>query len=119
MGLGILAFYALLIVAGSSYFIKYFRRWVWRWLHYGIYAVFGLGLIHSLYISPDYLSGWVLDYFDGEKLIVVIMVAITVLFLLWRIFMLQRPNAQRKPTQAQQQRRSATALVQVPVENQG
>ena len=45
---GALALDVLLIVLASSLLIKYLPRKKWRRLHYGAYAVLGLGLYHGL-----------------------------------------------------------------------
>ena len=51
---GALALDVLLVVLASSLLIKRLPREAWRRLHYGAYAVLGLGLYHGLLIPNDF-----------------------------------------------------------------
>lgn len=89
-GLGVIAFYFLLIVAISSIFIKYMKRDWWRFLHYGTYIVIFLGLAHGLFISGEFMEEEVFDFDEPEKVILLIFTALAVAIPIWRLFLAKK-----------------------------
>lgn len=88
---GTLAAYALIAVAVSSLFIKQMPRRQWRLLHYGSYAVLGLGLIHALTISNEFARYEPFRIEEPDKfLLVAVAVPLVALFPVWRIVAVRR-----------------------------
>lgn len=93
---GTLAAYALIVVTLSSLNIKRMPRRQWRALHYGSYAVLGLGLIHALTISNEFARYEPFRIEEPDKfLLVVVAVPIVLLFPIWRIAAAQRLRARK------------------------
>jgi sulfoxide reductase heme-binding subunit YedZ len=59
-GLGVIAGWMSAIIVGSFYV----RRWIgvkaWRWLHRWTFAVYGLGIVHTLGSGTDARSVWLI-----------------------------------------------------------
>ena len=62
----------------------------WRILHYGTYLFLVLGLAHSLLISAEYKAGELFDFEEPEKIILLAMGGIALLFPTWRIIAAHR-----------------------------
>lgn len=87
IGLGVITFYVLLMVAISSILIKYLKRDWWRILHYGTYIIIFLGLAHGLFISGEFIDEEVFDFDEPEKVILLIFTALAVMIPIWRLFL--------------------------------
>ena len=94
-GLGTLAFYTLLVVTISSLCIKRMKFKDWRVLHYGTYLLLALGLTHGLFISAEYKAGELFEPDEPEKMILLIMAGIVLLFPTWRVIAARRHNARK------------------------
>ncbi len=94
-GLGTLAFYTLLIVVISSLLFKKMKFSNWRVLHYATYLFLALGLVHSLLISGEYKAGELFDFEEPEKIVLLFMGAIALLFPIWRVIAARRQRANR------------------------
>jgi len=93
---GTLAAYALIVVTVSSLNIKRMPRRQWRVLHYGSYAVLGLGLVHALTISNEFARYEPFRIEEPDKfLLVVVAVPVVLLFPIWRIVAAHRLRARR------------------------
>lgn len=93
-GLGTLAFWTLLIVTLAALAIKKLPRPTWRALHYGVYLFFVLGLAHGLLISGEYrIEAELIDFEEPEKIILLVMGAITLGFPVWRVWSARRKTA--------------------------
>lgn len=90
IGLGVITFYVLLMVAISSILIKYLKRDWWRILHYGTYIVIFLGLAHGLFISGEFIDEEVFDFDEPEKVILLIFTALAVMIPIWRLFLAKK-----------------------------
>lgn len=94
---GTLAAYALLVVTISSINIKKLPRRQWRILHYGSYAVLGLGLVHALTISNEFARYEPFRIEEPDKfLLAVVALPLVLLFPLWRIAAARRSHSARK-----------------------
>jgi len=88
---GTLAAYALMVVTVSSLNIKKTPRRQWRILHYGSYAVLGLGMVHALTISNEFAACEPFRIEEPDKfLLAVVAVPVVLLFPIWRIVTAQR-----------------------------
>jgi len=88
---GTLAAYALIVVTLSSLSIKKLPRRQWRLLHYGSYAVLGLGMLHALTISNEFARYEPFRIEEPDKfLLAFVAVPIVLLFPLWRIVAARR-----------------------------
>ncbi len=94
-GLGTLAFYTLLLVVVSSLLFKRMKFSKWRVLHYGTYLFLALGLVHSLLISGEYKAGELFDFEEPEKIVLLFMAGIALLFPVWRIISARRHQERR------------------------
>ncbi len=94
-GLGTLAFYALLLVVVSSLLFKRMKFPKWRVLHYATYIFLALGLIHGLLISAEYKAGELFDFEEPEKIVLLFMGGIAILFPVWRIITARRQRENR------------------------
>ena len=93
---GTLAAYSLLVVTVSSINIKKIPRAQWRLLHYGSYAVLGLGLLHALTISNEFARYEPFRVEEPDKFLLLFVAAPLVLaFPLWRIFAARRLRAEK------------------------
>lgn len=90
IGLGVITFYVLLVVAISSILIKFLKREWWRILHYGTYIIIFLGLAHGLFISGEFLEEEVFDFDEPEKVILLIFTGIAVALPIWRLFLAKK-----------------------------
>lgn len=93
--LGTLAFYTLLVVVVSSLLYKRINRETWRVLHYGTYVFLVLGLAHSLLISAEYKAGELFDFEEPEKIVLLVMAGVALLFPLWRVLAARRQRMQK------------------------
>lgn len=53
LSLGILGFYVLLIIIFSSLFFRLKYKKTWRGIHYAVYILFTMSLVHGFYIGTD------------------------------------------------------------------
>ena len=58
VSLGVLGFYALLVVLASSWLRRYISHRLWRGFHYVSFAVFALVTLHGLLAGSDAGLGW-------------------------------------------------------------
>lgn len=94
---GTLAAYALLAVILSSIYIKKMPHRQWRLLHYGSYAVLGLGMLHALTISNEFARYEPFRIEEPDKfLLAFVAVPLVLLFPLWRIVAARRLRAEHK-----------------------
>lgn len=88
---GTLAAYALIVVTVSSLSIKKMPRRRWRALHYGSYAVLGLGMLHALTISNEFARYEPFRIEEPDKfLLAFVAVPAVLLFPTWRIVAARR-----------------------------
>lgn len=93
---GTLAAYTLIVVTVSSLYIKKMPRRQWRILHYGTYAVLGLGLLHALTISNEFSSYEPFHIEEPDKfLLAFVAMPVVLLFPVWRIVAARRLRARR------------------------
>jgi len=120
MTLGVLALYTLMLVTVSSLLIKRYPRVLWRRLHYLVYLVYGLGLVHGLFISTRFREGWTVDFGDAEKKIVLLLIAGALILPLWRLGMLlwarRQPPSGGMPQRVTQPARPTKAVSLAPKE---
>ncbi len=74
VALGVVAFYALVIVIGSFYVKKHIGQKVWRGIHYASFGTFVSALLHGVFAGTDTKNGWVTGLY--------VVVAVTVFGLL-------------------------------------
>ena len=82
--LGALALYLVVLVATTSYFRVQIGRHRWKQLHYTTYAAAGVFFVHSILTDPT-LKDKPVDYFDGEKVYIEVLVLIVVIAVYLRI----------------------------------
>ena len=83
---GTLAAYSLIVVTVSSLYIKNIPRCRWRLLHYGSYAVLGLGMLHALTISNEFARYEPFRVEEPDKFLLAFVAApLVLLFPLWRM----------------------------------
>ena len=93
---GTLAGYVLAVVTVSSLNLKKMPRRQWRLLHYGSYAVLGLGLVHALTISNEFARYEPFRIEEPDKfLLAFVAVPAVLLFPAWRVFSARRQNKRR------------------------
>lgn len=85
----------LVVVTVSSIYIKQLKRSTWRALHYGTYLVFVLGLAHGLFISGEFKEGEFFELDEPEKIILLVMTAVTLAFPTWRVRVARAKKAER------------------------
>jgi sulfoxide reductase heme-binding subunit YedZ len=59
-GLGIIGGWLTAVIVGSFYVRRWIGVKVWRWLHRWTFAVYGLGIVHTLGSGTDAGSAWLL-----------------------------------------------------------
>jgi methionine sulfoxide reductase heme-binding subunit len=59
-GLGIIGGWLTAVIVGSFYVRRWIGVKVWRWLHRWTFAVYGLGIVHTLGSGTDARSAWLL-----------------------------------------------------------
>lgn len=96
IGLGILAAYALIVATVSSLYIKRMKRGTWRGLHYLTYAVLYLGLAHGLFISGEFKAGESFEWEEPEKVMLLLVAAVAVLFPIWRVIAARRSSGPKR-----------------------
>lgn len=86
--------------AGRSNFInsdKIYQREQWRILHYGTYLVIFLSLIHSLFISGEFIEEEeLIDFEEPEKVILLILLVIALSIPIWRLFLAKKYLAKKE-----------------------
>ena len=88
---GTLAAYTLIVVTVSSLNIKKIPRRQWRILHFGTYAVLGLGLLHALTISNEFARSEPFRIEEPDKfLLAFVALPLVLLFPAWRILAARR-----------------------------
>ena len=93
---GTLAAYSLLVVTVSSLNIKKIPRTRWRLLHYGSYAVLGLGLLHALTISNEFARYEPFRIEEPDKfLLLFVAVPLVLSFPLWRMVAARRLRTEK------------------------
>lgn len=95
IALGTLAFYVLLTVTISALAFKRLKFDNWRILHYGTYLFLILGLAHGLFISGEFKAGELFEPDEPEKVVLLIMTGITLLFPAWRIWSSRTQRAKK------------------------
>lgn len=55
---GVVAFWLLLAVQGTSLMMKRLPRHLWKWIHLGSYALLPLGLLHAITAGTDAGQTW-------------------------------------------------------------
>ncbi len=93
IGLGTLAAYALIVVTVTSLYIKKMKNTTWRILHYGTYLVLILGFVHGLLISGEFKPGEKFEFDEPEKILLLVLAGVTLLFPVWRVIAARRNRA--------------------------
>jgi predicted ferric reductase len=63
VGVGQLAFYAWAILALTFYIRPVIGQKLWRFLHYGSFAMYLMGIFHGLFSGTDTSAGWAQNYY--------------------------------------------------------
>ena len=63
VGVGQLAFYTWAILAVSFYIRPVIGQKSWRFLHYGSFAMYLMGIFHGLFSGTDTSAGWAQNYY--------------------------------------------------------
>jgi predicted ferric reductase len=63
VGMGQLAFYTWAILAISFYIRPVIGQKSWRFLHYGSFAMYLMGISHGLFSGTDTSAGWAQNYY--------------------------------------------------------
>jgi predicted ferric reductase len=63
VGIGQLAFYTWAILAISFYIRPVIGQKSWRFLHYGSFAMYLMGIFHGLFGGTDTSAGWAQNYY--------------------------------------------------------
>jgi predicted ferric reductase len=63
VGIGQLAFYAWAILALTFYIRPIIGQKSWRFLHYGSFAMYLMGISHGLFAGTDTSAGWAQNYY--------------------------------------------------------
>lgn len=63
IGVGQLGFYVWAIVALSFYARRMIGQKAWRFLHYGSFAMYVMGIFHGLFSGTDASTGWAQSYY--------------------------------------------------------
>lgn len=93
---GTLAAYVLIVVTVSSLYIKKLPRKQWRILHYGTYAVLGLGLMHALTISNEFANYEPFRIEEPDKFLLAFgALPVVLLFPIWRIVVARRLHSRK------------------------
>jgi DMSO/TMAO reductase YedYZ heme-binding membrane subunit len=89
VGLGVLAFYLMLLLSSSFYVRKWLGQKTFRWLHYASYPTYLLVSLHGLGVGTD--SGLLWPLYLAS-------VGLVVLVTIWRILNARQKNSSaRKP----------------------
>lgn len=75
VALGIVAFYGLLVVAGSFYIKKHIGQRTWRMIHFGSLGVFLAALVHGVTAGTDTGSVLMTGLYIGSAIVVGILIA--------------------------------------------
>ena len=63
VGLGQIGFYAWAIIAATFYIRPLIGQKSWRFLHYGSFGMYLLGIFHGIYSGTDTSAGWAQNYY--------------------------------------------------------
>jgi predicted ferric reductase len=63
VGLGQIAFYTWVILAFSFYIRPVIGQKSWRFLHYGSFALYFMGIFHGLFSGTDTSANWAQNYY--------------------------------------------------------
>lgn len=63
VGLGQIGFYAWLILAATFYIRPIIGQKTWRFLHYGSFGMYLLGIFHGLFSGTDTSTAWAQNYY--------------------------------------------------------
>lgn len=75
VALGIVAFYGLLVVAGSFYIKRHIGQRTWRMIHFGSLGVFLAALVHGVTAGTDTGSAFMTGLYVGSATVVGILIA--------------------------------------------
>ncbi len=79
---GIIAFYLIIILIGSSYLRKYYKRWMWRIMHYLSPFAFIFVVIHGFFNGTDMKNIYISAIFISSSVILLALYASNLLFAL-------------------------------------
>ena len=63
VGMGLIGFYAWAILANTSFDPPIIVRKSWRFLHYGSFGMYLLGIFHGIFSGTDTSSSWAQNYY--------------------------------------------------------
>ena len=63
VGIGQISFYIWAILALTFYIRPLIGQKIWRFLHYGTFAIFFLAIFHGMFSGTDSSAGWVQSYY--------------------------------------------------------
>jgi methionine sulfoxide reductase heme-binding subunit len=86
---GAVALYLIGIVVVSSYFKEQIKSTLWRALHYFSYFAIGPLVLHSIITDPK-LKDRPIDWFDAEKLFVILCCLVIVVLTIYRFVLAKR-----------------------------
>jgi predicted ferric reductase len=84
LALGIIAFYAMLIMTITSYLRAHISHWFWRVLHFLNPLAFIFVVFHGINNGTDMHNVYVRDIFMGSSFLLVIIYLSSLIFALWR-----------------------------------
>ena len=70
VALGVVSFYALVVVIGSFYVKKHIGQKAWRRIHYASFGLFLAALLHGILAGTDTTNIWVIGLYVGSTLAV-------------------------------------------------
>ena len=80
--LGAIAFYAIVLVVGTSIYRISLGRKLWKALHYLVYPAAALLFVHGILTNQN-LDGKTVDYLDGEKVFIEVCLLAVVAASVW------------------------------------
>jgi hypothetical protein len=83
LALGIIAFYAMVILVATSYAKNWLSHKVWRALHFLNPVAFVFVVLHGYFIGTDMRNEWVRNIFVGSSVFLVLVYLSNLFFLLW------------------------------------
>jgi predicted ferric reductase len=63
IGMGQIAFYTWAIIAATFYIRPLIGQKSWRFLHYGSFGMYLLGIFHGIFSGTDTSTGWAQNYY--------------------------------------------------------
>jgi hypothetical protein len=78
VGMGIAAFYGLVVVAGSFYVKRWIGQRRWRAIHFASLGVFVSSLIHGIWAGTDTSSPMMIGLYLGSAIVVFSLVALRI-----------------------------------------